>query len=206
MELPTEKLSSGALGFGLCHRWKCEESFQEATTRRLQFLFMSLYLELGKKIGLPQPPKLKSWKGKKELISPIQFDDSPNYKLHLVPGFALATFDYTGLPMLIYKPIYSTSQKKKKHISTVDSSEMFLPFFPGKDRTACTGSQPTGAFIFRFSRVSFSIVARCLRMVPGGSKKSADRSIGDGAMGRFFKMADAKIKGKIWEKMGKSSN
>lgn len=114
MELPTEKLSSGALGFGLCHRWKCEESFQEATTRRLQFLFMSLYLELGKKIGLPQPPKLKSWKGKKELISPIQFDDSPNYKLHLVPGFALATFDYTGLPMLIYKPIYSTSQKKKK--------------------------------------------------------------------------------------------
>jgi hypothetical protein len=54
---------------------------------------MSLYLELGKKIGLPQSPKLKSWKGKKELISPIQFDDFPNYKLHFVPGFALATFD-----------------------------------------------------------------------------------------------------------------
>ena len=50
----------------------------------------------------------------KELISPIQFDDFPNYKLHLVPGFALATFDYTGLTMLLNNPLYSTSKEKKK--------------------------------------------------------------------------------------------
>ena len=31
---------------------------------------------------------------------------------------------------------------------------------------------PSAAFIFRFSRVSFSMVARCLRMVPGEAKSS----------------------------------